>query len=113
MGSQIGKQAGRSPRRSGAVGFTAKAARTREVVAPRLPLLSRTIATQDLPIGWRAGQFRRKHGAVRTRARDALQRQEGVPERERAHRAVVTMALAREPSSGAIGTTCPSVALLA
>merc|ERR1712061_916735 len=83
MGLRIGKQAGQSPRKSGAVGFTVKAARTKVAVArPQLPLLSRTIATQDLPIGWRAGQLPRKPGAARTRARDALQRQVDVPEQE-------------------------------
>merc|ERR1712045_737332 len=87
MGSQIGKQAGRSPRKSGAVGFMVKAARTRVAVAPRLPSLSRTIAMQDLPIGWRAGQLPRRHGAVRTKARDALQRQEDVPDRAKARNA--------------------------
>merc|ERR1712061_973055 len=83
MGLRIGKRAGQSPRKSGAVGFTVKAARTKVAVArPQLPLLSRTIATQDLPIGWRAGQLPRKPGAARTRARDALQRQVDVPEQE-------------------------------
>merc|ERR1712024_317181 len=87
MGSRIGRQAGQSPRKNGAVGFMVKAARSKVAVAPRLPLLSRTIAMQDLPIGWRAGQLPRRHGAVRTKARDALQRQEDVPDRKKARNA--------------------------
>jgi len=84
MGSRIGKPVGQSPRKTGAVGFMEKAARTKVVAAPRqlllLPLLSRTIAMLALPIGWRAGQLPRRPGAVQTGARDALQRLEDVPD---------------------------------
>merc|ERR1711994_685075 len=52
MGSRIGKQAGQFPKRSGAVGFMAKAARIKVAGAPHQPpLLSRTIAMLDLPTG--------------------------------------------------------------
>merc|ERR1712026_154954 len=79
MGSRIGRRAGQSPRKSGAVGFMVKAARTKVAVAPRLPSLSRTIAMLDSAIGWRAGQLRKRPGAVRTKAKDALQRQGDAP----------------------------------
>jgi len=72
-----------SPRKNGAVGFMAKAARTKVAVAPRrLRWLSRTTATRDLPTGCRAGPLPRRPGAVLTRARDALQQPEDAPEHE-------------------------------
>merc|ERR1712218_6216 len=85
MGSQIGRRAGRSPRRSGAVGFMARAARIKVAGAPHPhplpPSLSRTTAMPDLPTGCRVGLLPKRHGAVRTRGRAALQRLEDVPDR--------------------------------
>merc|ERR1712045_607446 len=64
---------------------------------------SRTIATMDLPIGWRVGPSPRRHGAVRTKARAALQQLEDVLESAfESEWLAMTMALAFVPSSGAI-----------
>jgi len=77
-GSRIGRPGGLSPRRNGAAGCMARAARIRAVdVSPRM---SRTIATLDSPIGWQVGQWPRRPGAVRTRARVARRQPEDVPE---------------------------------
>jgi len=78
MVSQIGRLVGQFRRKSGAAGFTARVAPTREVVARRHR--SRTIAMQDSPIGKRAGVSPRRLGAVPTRARVAPQRLEGALE---------------------------------
>merc|ERR1719410_1650561 len=71
-------QAGQFRKKSGAAGFTARVARTREVDARHRR--SRTTAMQGLPIGRRAGVSRRRLGAVPTRARAALQQLEGALE---------------------------------
>jgi len=76
--SQIGRRAGQFRRRSGAAGFTARAAPTREVDVRRRR--SHTTAMQDSPIGKRAGVLPRRLGAVPTRARVALQQLEGALE---------------------------------
>lgn len=80
MDSQIGRQAGQFPKRSGAAGFMAKVALTSEAGAPLC--LNLTIATLDLRIGCRAGLSQKNHGAVRTKARVARQRVVDVLERE-------------------------------
>jgi len=76
--SQIGRRAGQFRRKSGAAGFTARAAPTREVGARRPR--SRTTAMQDSPTGRRAGVLRRRLGAVPIRARAAPQQLEGALE---------------------------------
>jgi len=102
MDSRIGRLAGVSPKKNGAVGCMARVARTRAVVASAAPSAhqaSRTIATLGLPIGWQAGASPRRHGAVRTRARAAHQQLEDVLETAWL---AMTVAPAFVPSSGAI-----------
>merc|ERR1712129_326466 len=100
MDLPIGRQAGPCRKRSGAVGCTARVARTRAVVASAAPSAhqaSHTIATLDLRIGWRGGASPRRLGAVRTRARAAHQQLEDVPETAWL---TMTVELACVPSSG-------------
>merc|ERR1711956_17406 len=83
MVSRIGRLAGGSPKKNGAVGCMARVARIRAVVASAAPSAhqaSRTTATLDLPTGWQAGASPRRLGAVRTRARAAHQQLEDVLE---------------------------------
>merc|ERR1712045_750287 len=83
MVSRIGRLAGVSPKKNGAVGCMARVARIRAVVASAVPSAhpaSHTIATLDLPTGWQAGASPRRLGAVRTRARAAHQQLEDVLE---------------------------------
>jgi len=74
MASQIGRQAGLFRRKSGAAGFMARAAPTREAGARHHRSL--TIAMRDSPIGRRVGVLRRRPGAVPTREKVALKQVE-------------------------------------
>merc|ERR550525_990325 len=82
--SQIGRQVGLWPRRSGVAEFMERAVRIKAAVVPRSrplrPLRSRTIARRGLRIGWQVGLWPRRLGAVRTRARAAHRQLEGAPE---------------------------------
>jgi len=81
MDSQIGRQAGLWPRRSGVAEFMERDARIKAVVVPRSrQLRSRTIARQASQIGWQVGPWPRRPGAVRTRARAAHRQLVGAPE---------------------------------
>merc|ERR1711976_1040717 len=71
MAGPIGRRVGQWARRSGAAGFTARAALAR--VAPQsLRRQHLMIATLASAIGWQAGASQRRIGAARTPARVAL-----------------------------------------
>jgi len=71
---QIGWQVGRSERKTGVAGSTARAAQA-VALGVQLHLLLLT-AQQDLEIGCGAGQSPRKRGAVHTKVRGAQQYRE-------------------------------------
>merc|ERR1711976_322948 len=74
MAGLIGRRVGQWARRSGAAGFTARAALARVRVAPlSLRRQHLMIATLASAIGWQAGASQRRIGAARTPARVALQ----------------------------------------